>query len=410
MNVIIPLGGVGSRFQKEGYYQRPKPFIPVLGKPMILWVLDNLNLQPEDSLVIVYNPAWMNMDRFMEEVVKAKYPRCTLVELAGPTRGAAETVLRGLERLPASDIARPVLLADGDTFYTADIVSAFRQVAETSSNAVFCFSDTQPKPIYSYIRLDAKDDILEVKEKVKISDWANTGCYCFRNGVELSREIESLIASGEKQLSQDLQGEFYTSGVIATMLKRGLPFRAIKLNHNAFHVLGTPEQVVDFCSTWRTQRKLRVACDVEGTLFSRPRTPGDYSTCEPISRNIQFCSRLKAQGHHIIIHTEQSRARSGGVVALLSKHGIKGDELAFHKPRADFFVSDAGVDPMLGSLDRQLGCYPTGVRAEGASPGSEAVPFPESLLAQASGLLIGFALGFASGMACYAVLRRRSYA
>jgi hypothetical protein len=30
-NVVIPLGGVGSRFQTEGYLQRPKPFIPVLG-------------------------------------------------------------------------------------------------------------------------------------------------------------------------------------------------------------------------------------------------------------------------------------------------------------------------------------------------------------------------------------------
>lgn len=56
MNVVIPLGGVGSRFQKEGYYQRPKPFIPVLGKPMLRWVTDNLELNPDDTLIIVYNP------------------------------------------------------------------------------------------------------------------------------------------------------------------------------------------------------------------------------------------------------------------------------------------------------------------------------------------------------------------
>ena len=31
-NVVIPLGGIGSRFQTEGYLTRPKPFIPVLGR------------------------------------------------------------------------------------------------------------------------------------------------------------------------------------------------------------------------------------------------------------------------------------------------------------------------------------------------------------------------------------------
>ena len=59
----------------------------------------------------------------MEKILKPKlWDRVTFVELKGPTRGAAETVLRGLEGLPAELVARPVMLCDGDTFYTADIV------------------------------------------------------------------------------------------------------------------------------------------------------------------------------------------------------------------------------------------------------------------------------------------------
>jgi hypothetical protein len=49
MNIIIPLGGVGSRFTVEGY-TRPKPLIRVLGKEMIRWVLDSLDLQPADQV------------------------------------------------------------------------------------------------------------------------------------------------------------------------------------------------------------------------------------------------------------------------------------------------------------------------------------------------------------------------
>ena len=43
INIVIPMAGAGSRFAKAGY-KKPKPFIDVLGKPMICHVLDNLCL------------------------------------------------------------------------------------------------------------------------------------------------------------------------------------------------------------------------------------------------------------------------------------------------------------------------------------------------------------------------------
>jgi len=163
---------------------------------MISWVVDNLSLQSDDALVIIFNPSWMSMNNFMQDILAAKDSRIRLVELPGPTRGAAETVLIGLKALPKEMQKRPTLLADGDTFYTADVVGQFRKVS-SSHNAVFCFHDAQPKPIYSYVTTDSSDNVLEVKEKIKISDWANTGCYCFRNGSELANECEELNGGGD---------------------------------------------------------------------------------------------------------------------------------------------------------------------------------------------------------------------
>ena len=54
MNIIIPIGGIGQRFQDEGYLM-PKPLISILGKTMIYRVIDNLNLNEEDTIYIVYN-------------------------------------------------------------------------------------------------------------------------------------------------------------------------------------------------------------------------------------------------------------------------------------------------------------------------------------------------------------------
>ena len=150
LTVMIPLGGIGSRFQKEGY-REPKPFCNVHGKVMILWVIESLNLQADDEVVIVYNPAFIS-DSLWPKILDA-HPKIRLVQLPGPTRGAAETVLIGLRGIPKALRSRPVMLVDGDAFYEEDIVSMYRAVAPTA-NGVFYFEDTQPKPIYSYIVIE----------------------------------------------------------------------------------------------------------------------------------------------------------------------------------------------------------------------------------------------------------------
>ena len=151
---MIPLGGLGSRFAKEGYSMRTKPFCRVLGKEMILWLVEKLQLGPDDTLVIVYNPAFSNIKVCMECILQPKLgARLTLVELAGPTRGAAETVLLGIQGMPPALRQRPIMLCDGDCFYTKDIVAMYRPIAAKGQNGVFFFNDTQPKPIYSYIKV-----------------------------------------------------------------------------------------------------------------------------------------------------------------------------------------------------------------------------------------------------------------
>ena len=44
MIIIIPLGGTGERFKQNGY-KKPKALINVFGKPILYYLLDNLNLK-----------------------------------------------------------------------------------------------------------------------------------------------------------------------------------------------------------------------------------------------------------------------------------------------------------------------------------------------------------------------------
>ena len=281
---MIPLGGIGSRFQKEGYTQ-PKPFISVLGKPMILWVLDSLSLLPIDDLVIVYDPSFIP-PKFWS-AISDRYPQLTLVTLPGPTRGAAETVLIGLKALPQQVRAKPVVLLDGDAFYDVDVVSAYRELA-AEAHGVFYFPDTTPAAIYSYIVFDEATALIsQVKEKVKISDAASTGCYCFMSGRTLENQCQALLDGELTQISQDGVGEFYTSGVIAQMIEEGERFRAMRVETADYHVLGTPALLEAFCRAQPKQPAIRVCFDLDGTLVTAPRFPGDYSSCEPIAKNVE---------------------------------------------------------------------------------------------------------------------------
>ena len=47
INIVIPMAGEGSRFKQAGY-AKPKPFIDVLGKPMIVQVIENLFTQMQN--------------------------------------------------------------------------------------------------------------------------------------------------------------------------------------------------------------------------------------------------------------------------------------------------------------------------------------------------------------------------
>jgi hypothetical protein len=225
---------------------------------MIRWVIDSIFLHEEDTLIIIFDPSFMGMRELMDTLVSRHYPNCKLVELRGPTRGAAETVMVGLQQLPLLERARPCMLCDGDCFFTVDIVQKYRTISSTH-NGTFCFIDTQPEPLYSYVTVSpGTEEVLDIREKVKISDNANTGCYCFKNGHELEHYCARIIEAGQMQLSQDQKGEFYTSGVIKAMLLDKIPCKMLCLERNDFHVLGTPGQVEHFCRGWSAVPTIRL--------------------------------------------------------------------------------------------------------------------------------------------------------
>ena len=146
MNIIIPLGGRGERFSKNGY-NKPKPLIQIFEKCMIQYVLDNLNISNDDNVFIIYN---LNLDdHHFSEYITNKYPFITKLIKINDTKGAIETLFLGIDYIFNNyTYHNKSLILDCDTFYTQDIRTIF---FNSNNNMVFYTKNYDKNPIYSYI-------------------------------------------------------------------------------------------------------------------------------------------------------------------------------------------------------------------------------------------------------------------
>ena len=200
MIILIPLGGIGSRFKNNGY-KNPKALINVFGKPIIYYLLDNLNTKDIEFIYIPYNKEYVNFrleDRLIKDYPNIKFKFYILQQ---NTQGAAETINLALKNISVPD--QPILCLDGDNFYTIDIVRLWNK-----ENKVITFNDINNKPIYSYVKIENKK-ILDISEKNKISEYACTGAYGFKSYKKLLKYTQKVLDNKIKQ-----KGEYYTSSVI----------------------------------------------------------------------------------------------------------------------------------------------------------------------------------------------------
>jgi HAD superfamily hydrolase (TIGR01509 family) len=250
MNIIIPIGGKGERFLNNGY-KEPKPLINILGKPMIYHVLDNLKLNcKDDKIFIIY----YNLDdNIFKNVILEKYPFIHFIKINFQTKGASETIYEGLKQIKYLTTNKKTMLFDCDTFYTEDVITMYRVMAE---NAVFYTINEDENPIYSYINIDESGKITNIAEKIKISNNANTGIYCFK-------DIDILFNNSKFVVENNItfNNECYTSCIIDKMIKDENIFTGIQINSNFVFNLGTPEQVKMY-----TDKTFLFLFDLDGTL------------------------------------------------------------------------------------------------------------------------------------------------
>ena len=349
MIIIIPLGGIGKRFSDLGY-KDPKPLIKVFGKEIIFWVLDNLKIRKEDKVYIVYNK---ELDKHNFVTFFSKYSFVSFLKLSKNTSGPVETIFELTKIIEKNYQNKGILIIDGDTFYKKNILKNINEKKHT----IFYHNTKIKEPIFSYIKLK-NNKIYKIIEKKKISNNANTGAYFFNNISKFNEYAKKILKVKKKA---------YVSDIYAKLIKNKEDIYGYKLKNNEFFCLGTPRQVIEFSKSNNPEKK-RFCFDLDNTLVTFPKIANDYTTVEPIIKNIKFLNFLYSQGHHIIIHTaRRMRTHNSNIIKVkkdikkltikqLKKFKINYDELIFGKPYAHYYIDDLAINP-LENLNIKLGYY-----------------------------------------------------
>lgn len=237
LDIVITMGGLGSRFRKAGYTV-PKFMIETRGKTLFEWSI--LSLQGFAAcaaryIFIAMRDESADVETFIAEQCKALgIADYKLLLLDYLTDGQATTAEL------ASKYWNPehaLLIYNIDTYVLPGAMNA----AELKGDGFIpCFLGKGDH--WSFVRLDETGKAVEVREKTRISENCTLGAYYFKSCAlyeQLYREFYADNAHLEK-------GEKYIAPMYNYLIQKGGEVYISVVPVEAVHVLGTPEEVQAF--------------------------------------------------------------------------------------------------------------------------------------------------------------------
>jgi dTDP-glucose pyrophosphorylase len=234
LNIVIPMAGRGSRFEKAGY-DVPKPLIEVAGQKMIELVIKNVKPSVPHKFIFIclseHSEEYDLHTIFTNAIGGSDYE---VVLLDDVTAGAACTVLCAKEYI---DNYHDLVTVNSDQYLALDFDDFITEARrEEADGHIMTFVDSDPK--WSFAKIDDAGRVTETAEKVPISENATVGIYYFSRGKDFVSAAEAMIRKNSKQ-----NGEFYVCPAYNEMIAAGAHIRIHDIHINTMHGLGTPEDL-----------------------------------------------------------------------------------------------------------------------------------------------------------------------
>lgn len=233
INIVIPMAGQGSRFAKAGY-EKPKPFIDVDGKPMIVRVLENL-AYPDARYILIARREHMEKEKELVKQIEKEF-NAIFIPIDKLTEGTACTVLYARKYINTEE---PLLIANSDQIVDMNIADFIDDCENRNLDGlILTFIDKYQDPKWSFAKLDENNLVTEVKEKVVISEYATVGIYLYLKGKEFVDASIDMIIENDR-----VNNEFYTCPTYNYAINKGSKIGIYNIEFEQMHGIGTPEDL-----------------------------------------------------------------------------------------------------------------------------------------------------------------------
>ncbi|MCS6918119.1 MAG: sugar phosphate nucleotidyltransferase [Chitinophagales bacterium] len=229
MKAIIPVAGAGARLRPHTYTQ-PKALIPVGGKPILAYIIDELIEAGIREFVFVVG----HLGEKIREFVERKYPQVH-------AHYAEQVVRQGIGH--AIWLARPYVLPDepvfivlGDSVFDLSMTDLVR-----SPSSLLCVRKVDDPRQFGVVEMEEKNGLIrQLVEKPQFpkSNLALVGLYKIMESGQLFAALDHLV-----QNRITTQGEIQLTDALMYMIEQGVQFKGYKVNN--WFDCGKKEQLLE---------------------------------------------------------------------------------------------------------------------------------------------------------------------
>lgn len=236
MTIIIPMAGLSSRFTKAGFVL-PKYMLYIKNRSLFNLAVSSFEKYFDSCRFVFVARDVFDTKTFIEKECELMGIKdFEVVILPAPTKGQAETVLKGIkEASVAKD--EPILIFNIDTFRPG---FTFPQEMDDWDGYLEVFVGSGKNWSYAKTESDTSTLVVETAEKREISKYCSTGLYYFKSSEMF---LNAYVENQEKPITG--VAELYVAPLYNYMIAKSLKIHIHVIDRQDVIFSGVPSEYED---------------------------------------------------------------------------------------------------------------------------------------------------------------------
>jgi glucose-1-phosphate thymidylyltransferase len=251
MKVIIPLAGKGTRLRPHTHVT-PKPMLKVAGKPVMAYILDDLErLGIVEQIIYITGHLKEKVEEFTRQT--SAIPAVFIEQVVQDGTAGAVALAREF-------VDQPLLIIFVDTIFDADLTVINR----TDADGIIWVKEVEDYQRFGVVVTDAQGNMTRIVEKPDrpISKRANIGLYYVRNWELLFEGIDWVLGQPKNK------GEFFLTDAFQYMIDHGAKIRVIDVE--GWYDAGKLETLLETNRVMLEKGRARIPADMDPALVIEP--------------------------------------------------------------------------------------------------------------------------------------------